>query len=70
MRDTDKTIDKLIEYANEELMDAEKYARCALANKDSDKALADVYFAIAKEEMNHHAMEHAQIERILSSPDL
>lgn len=63
-------IRKLIGDAIEELMDAEGYIKCALSNKEKDKALADMYYQIATEEMRHHALEHAQIERLLTDPQL
>lgn len=64
------SIDKLMEYAMEELNDAEKYAKCSLTNKDKDKTLADMYHKLATEQLNHCELEEKQIERILSDPKL
>lgn len=63
-------IDKLIEYILEQLCDAEKYAKCSLTHRETDKTLADLYYNLAKEQLNHSSLEHAQVQRLLSDPKL
>ena len=50
----------------EEINDAEKYARCALNHKESDKVLADTFYTLANEELKHMDMLHTQVTRIIT----
>lgn len=61
-----KIIEKISEQIEEELEDAEKYAMCALSYKDSDPALADTYYRLSNEEMEHMDMLHAQVTNQIS----
>lgn len=58
-------IKKLSGMIKEEIHDAEKYARCALNNKETDKALADTFYTLANEELKHMEMLHGQVTRII-----
>ena len=48
-----------------ELDAAEHYAKHALRNKDEDKELGDVYERIARQELDHCEMFHAQAVRLI-----
>lgn len=58
-------IKKLSGMIKEEIGDAEKYARCALSHKETDKVLADTFFTLANEELKHMEMLHTQVVRII-----
>ena len=58
-------IKKLCTMIDEELCDSEKYIDCALNHKDSDRELADLFYALSGEEMDHMERLHAQIVRII-----
>lgn len=59
-------IKKLSKMIKEEISDAEKYADCALKYKEEDKALADVFYNLAQEELKHMDMLHAQVVRLIN----
>lgn len=59
-------IKKLSKMIKEEIEDAEKYANNALLYKDEDKALADTFFVLSKEELNHMHVLHDQVVRIIN----
>lgn len=56
-------IKKLSRMIKEEIGDAEKYAQCALNHRDTDKVLADTFYALANEELKHMDMLHNQVVR-------
>lgn len=58
-----KNLSKMIK---EEISDAEKYARCALNHKESDKTLAEIFYTLANEELKHMEMLHEQVVRIIA----
>ena len=58
-------IKKLCKMIDEELNDAEKYANCALNHKDSDHELADVFYSLSGEEMEHMEQLHTQVVRLI-----
>ena len=49
----------------DEIKDAEKYARKALEMKDTDRKLADVFFQLSTEETKHMNMLHSEVVRII-----
>ena len=60
-------IKKLSKMIKEEISDAEKYANCALNYKEDDKALADVFYTLANEELKHMEMLHGQVTRLIAN---
>ena len=56
-----KIIEKLSDRIEEEMEDAEWYAKKAIEEKENDPSLADTYYRIANEEMGHMDMLHAQV---------
>lgn len=59
-------IKKLSKMIKEEICDAEKYANCALKYKEEDKALAETFYTLATNELQHMDMLHAQVVRLIS----
>lgn len=58
-------VEKLSGMIDDELHDAEKYARCALKHKDSDPALGKTFYDLSNEEMRHASMLHSEAARII-----
>ena len=59
-------IKKLSRMIKEEIGDAEKYARCAIEHKETDKALAETFYTLANEELKHMNMLHEQVARLIN----
>ena len=59
-------IKKLCKMIKEEISDAEKYANCALKYKDDDKALADTFYTLSNNELQHMDLLHAQVVRLIN----
>lgn len=57
-------IKDMVEEIHDELCGARKYAENALCLKKKDKSLAEMYIAMAKEELGHMGRLHDQIVRI------
>lgn len=60
-----KIIKKLIEQIDEEVCGAAEYAKCATKYKVEDKALADMYFEMANQELMHVDKLHSQVVRYI-----
>ena len=60
-----KIIEKLSEMIDEEINDAMKYAKCALAYKDENAMLADMFIRLSEEEMKHMMILHNQVVTII-----
>ena len=56
-----KIIQQLSDMISEEIDDAEKYIRCALKHKDTDRGLADVFNALSLDEMRHSQVLHTEV---------
>ena len=61
-----KLIEKLSEMIEEEIEDAEKYAKYALKYKDTDSALAKTFYDLSTDEMRHMNLLHDEVARIIS----
>jgi len=61
-----KIIQKISEMISEEIEDAEKYARCALLHKDERPDLAETFYRLSNEELNHMAMLHEQATKMIA----
>ena len=64
-----KIIAKLADMIREELNDAEEYAKCAVLNKETDERLADMFYSLSKQELEHANLEHEQAVRLIKDSD-
>lgn len=64
-----KKIQCLVKDMGYELDAAEHYAKHALRNKDEDKELGDVYARVARQELEHCELFHAQAVRLIREYD-
>lgn len=60
-----KIIKELAGQMRSELHDADKYAKLAMQYKDSDNDLADMYYNLGKQELDHANIEHKQVVRLI-----
>lgn len=58
-------IEKLSDMIEEELQDAKKYAKCALHYKDEMPELAELFYRLSGEEMNHMNELHEMAAQII-----
>lgn len=61
-----RLIEKLSEMIEEEIGDAQKYAKCALKYKDTDGVLAKTFFDLSTDEMRHMNLLHEEVVRIIT----
>lgn len=59
-------IEILSDNIEDELQDAEKYARLALDCKDEDPATAELYYQLANEEIGHMNKLHDRVVSIIN----
>lgn len=57
----------LAEYIEEELHDAEKYAKAALHQKGTDRDLCQTFEDLARQELSHSDKLHAQAVRLINA---
>lgn len=62
-----KKIANIVKEMREEISGAEHYAKQATKYKEDDKSLADVYIAIANQELEHVDRLHTQVARIIQA---
>ena len=58
-------IKKIVEKIDDELIDAEKYIKCAYKVEDEYPQLADTYYQLSLEEMKHVTMLHEAVVMII-----
>ena len=58
-----KVIEKLENFIDSEIYDAEVYAKCALKYKESDPTLAKLFYDLSTEEMRHMDLLHGEVVR-------
>ena len=58
-------IKKLADMIDEELEGAENYAKCAIKHKETRPELAQTFYTISVEEMQHVDKLHKQVVRII-----
>lgn len=60
-----KIIEKISDKIEKEINCAEEYAKCALNYKEARPQLAEVYYQIATEKMQHMLLLHNQVVTII-----
>ena len=60
-----KIIEKLSTMISDELDDAEKYIDNAIECKTTDRHLADTFYELSTQEMNHMNMLHGEVVRLI-----
>lgn len=60
-------IRRIVEKIDDELIDAEKYIKCAYKVEEDYPQLADTYYQLSLEEMKHVTMLHEQVVKIIEA---
>ena len=60
-----KLIEKLVEMVDEEIEDAKKYAKSALAYKDERPALAKTFYDLSTDELRHMTLLHNVVTAVI-----
>ena len=58
-------IKKLSDMIEDEIKDAEKYAKCALNHEWDNRDLGDLFYKLSNEEMGHMSMLHDAVVKII-----
>lgn len=61
-----KIIEKLSQMIDEEIEDAEKYAKCAVKYKQEYPVVAKTFYELSMEELRHMEMLHQNVVRIIT----
>ena len=61
-----EVIKQIVEKIDDELLDAEKYIKCAYKVDEKYPQLADVYYKLSLEEMKHVTMLHEVVVSIIN----
>ena len=61
-----RLIKKMSEMIEEELEDAEEYAKCALRHKEDDPVLSRTFHEMSEQELHHAEMLHTEVVRIIA----
>lgn len=59
-------IKQIVEKIDDELMDAEKYIKCAYKVEEKQPQLANTYYQLSLEEMKHVTMLHDAVVHIIN----
>lgn len=61
--------DKIVEEIYDEIMDAQKYIKCAIKHKQDDRPLSEIYHNLAKQELTHANMLIEYVPKITMLDD-
>ena len=61
-----EVIKRIVKKIDDELEDAEKYINCAYKEKEEFPQLAELYYKLSLEEMNHMSLLHDQVVKIIT----
>ena len=61
-----KIIEKLCDYIDEEICDAEKYAKCAHTHKEDHPDLSKTFINLAESELDHMNKLHGEVRSLIS----
>lgn len=61
-----KLIEKLSEYIEEEIEDANKYVDCALKWKEDNPMLAKSFYDLSVQELNHMSILHEEVVKAIN----
>lgn len=62
-----KLIEKLCEMVDEEIDDAEKYAKCAIKYKEERPALAKTFYDLSTDELRHMKLLHGEAVAVIEN---
>lgn len=60
-----KLIEMLCEMVDEEIEDAEKYAKCALKYKADNPALSKTFYDLSTDELRHMMLLHGEVTGVI-----
>ncbi len=60
-------MENLMDLVCGEIRDAKRYAKLALECRDTDRDLADLYYRLSGEELDHANRLHVQVARLLDT---